>query len=338
MGLEDTLSNVLQWLGDTVAFDPAQEVEAPQPHKDVALYDPILRAQLIEAQRKAHVAMELLCQPTPHQTLVDLYLDGAQEGTECMLTMEVNKTNYHQPDALIPDHPAVTIFLRSQVRTMNHRAACNTVKQAKAFCQAHFNGLDLQVVYHPQEHHCATATWGGRAKNAHIRIIKALPGLFRAQSWMHAQQGQEVLLSQGKVVKASPIIAAQQGSDMQMGAIKEGADITGAVNGTWSSYVLLELLDLLFDGTLSTKVVPRILSGASGNQQGASTEATTDTVLAQPSNIHEAVNPGMRATGAVDPPASATGPVGDGQLVVPTRSGGSATMVDLDLTIPHELG
>jgi hypothetical protein len=61
---------------------------------------------------------------------------------------------------------------------MNYRAAFNTVKQAKAFCWEHFKGRDLQVVYHPQEHHCATATWGGRAKGAHICIVKALPELF----------------------------------------------------------------------------------------------------------------------------------------------------------------
>jgi hypothetical protein len=95
MGLEDTLTNVLQWLGDTVAFDPAQIVEAPQPHKDVALYDPILRPQRIEAQCKARVAMELLRHPTPCQTLVDLCLEGAQEGSECASTIEVNGTNYH---------------------------------------------------------------------------------------------------------------------------------------------------------------------------------------------------------------------------------------------------
>jgi hypothetical protein len=77
MGLEDTLNDILQWLGDTVAFDPVQEVEAPQPHKDVALHDPILQAQTIEGRRKACVAMEFLPQPTPHQTLVDLCLEGA---------------------------------------------------------------------------------------------------------------------------------------------------------------------------------------------------------------------------------------------------------------------
>jgi hypothetical protein len=162
---------------------------------------------------------------------------------------------------------------------MNYGAAFNNVKQAKAFYREHFNRLDFKVVYHPREHHCATVTWGGRAKDAHGCIIKALPGLFSAQSQMHAQQGREVLLSQGKVVKASPKIATQQGSDTQMGATKKGADCTWAVNGTWSSDVLLELLNLPFDGTLSTKVVPRILSGASENKQGVSMEATMDTVL-----------------------------------------------------------
>jgi hypothetical protein len=207
MSLGDTLNNVLRQLEDTVAFDPAQEVEAPQPHKDVALYDPILQAQTIEA---------------PYQTPVDLCLEGAQGGTECVSTMEVNETDYCHPDALISDHPAVTNFLQSQGRTMNYRAAFNTVKKVKAFFQEHFNSLDLQAVYHPHEHHCATATWGGKAKDAHICIIKAPPGLFQVQSQMHAQQGQEVLLSQRKAIKASLIIVAQQGSDTQMGATKGG--------------------------------------------------------------------------------------------------------------------
>ncbi len=228
--------------------------------------------------------MELFHQPMPHQTLVDLCLEGAQGETECMLTMEFDKTNYPQLDTLIPDHPAVTNFLQSQGRTMNYRAAFNTVKQTKTFCREHFNGLDLQAVYYPQEHHCATATWGGRAKGMRVCIIKALSGLFQAQSQMHAQQGQDVLLNQREVIKASLTIAAQQGSNTQMGASEEGADITWVENGTWSSDVLLELLDLPFDSMPSTTVISRTLSGASGNQQGTSTEAKTDSVLAQPSN------------------------------------------------------
>ncbi len=73
---------------------------------------------------------------------------------------------------------------------MNYREAFNTIKQAKAFCRDHFNGFNLQAVYHPQEHHCATVTWGGRAKSTHVCIIKALPKLYQAQSQMHAQQAQ----------------------------------------------------------------------------------------------------------------------------------------------------
>ncbi len=46
----------------------------------------------------------------------------------------------------------------------------------------------------------------------------------------------------------------------------------------------------------------------------------------------------VRATGAVDPPPSATGSVGDNQLVVPSGGKGGATMADLDLTIPHDRG
>ncbi len=151
-------------------------------------------------------------------------------------------------------------------------------------------------------------------------------------------QGQDVLLNQREVVKASLTIAAQQGTDTQMGATKKGTDITGAENGTWSSDVSLELLNLPYDGMPSTMVILRTPSGASGNWQCNSMEAAMDSVLAQPSNIREAVNPGVRAIGAVDPPASTTGPVGDGQLVAPTGSGGSATIVDLNLTIPQESG
>ncbi len=73
-----------------MAFNPAaQEVEAPQPvHEDGALNDPILHAQMIEAQCKACAAIELLHQPTLHQSSVGSCLKGAQEGTECMATME----------------------------------------------------------------------------------------------------------------------------------------------------------------------------------------------------------------------------------------------------------
>ncbi len=115
-----------------VVFDPAaQLVEAPKPvHKNGTLYDPILQAQTIEAQRKAHAAMELLHQPTLHQSSMDSCLEGAKEGTVGVATMEVDDTYYRQPKALIPDHPAVTIFLPSQERMMNCRGTFNNVKQS----------------------------------------------------------------------------------------------------------------------------------------------------------------------------------------------------------------
>jgi hypothetical protein len=196
--------------------------------------------------------MALLRQPKPSQTLVGCHSEGAQAGTKHVLTMEVEGTNYHQPDALISDHPLVTAFLRGQGRMMNYRDAFNTVKQVKAFCQENFNGLNLQVVYHPREHHCATAAWGGRVKGMHIRIIKALPKLHQALSQMHTQQAQDVPLNQMEVINTSPAIAAQQGTNTQVGAPKEGAGTTGVENRIWSSDVLLVSLDLLYDGTPST--------------------------------------------------------------------------------------
>ncbi len=275
MGLEDTLNNVLQRLGETMAPHSAEEDQAPYTHKDLVQHDPILRAQTIEVRRKACVAMALLRQPTSSQTSVGCCLEGAQGGTKHISTMVVNGTNYRQSDALISDHPLVTAFLCGQERTINYRDTSNTVKQAKAFCREHFSGLDLQAVYHPWEHHCATAAWGGRAKGTHVHIIKALPELYQAQSQMHAQQAQDVPLNQMEVVNASPAITARQGTNTQVGAPKEGADTTGVENGTWSSDVLLMSLDLLYDGMPSTTFTLDTPFGASG-YQCTSTKAETD--------------------------------------------------------------
>jgi hypothetical protein len=141
--------------------DPAEEDQAPYAHEDLVQQDPILWAQTIEARHKARVAMALLHQPMPSQTSMGCRAEGAQGETKHVSTMEVNKTGYCQPDAFISDHPLVTAFLCGQGRTMNYRVTFNTVKQAKAFCHVHFNRLDLQAVYHPWEHNCATAAWGG---------------------------------------------------------------------------------------------------------------------------------------------------------------------------------
>jgi hypothetical protein len=123
-----------------------------------------------------------------------------------------------------------------------------------------------------------------------------------------------------------------------MGATKKGADITGVENGTCSSDVMLKSLKLPYDGMPSTTVMLMNPTGASGYWQCTSTGAAMDSVLIQASNIQEVVNPGVKATGAVHPPASTTGSGRDGQLVAPTGSGGSTTIVDLKLTIPQESG
>jgi hypothetical protein len=115
---------------------------------------------------------------------------------------------------------------------------------------------------------------------------------------MHAQQAQDVPLNQMEAINASLAIAARQGTDMQIGAPEEGADTTGVENGTWSSDVLLMLLDLLYDGTPSTTVTLDAPFGASGYQR-TSTEAETDYKRAQPSNIQDVVNPGEISTGVV---------------------------------------
>ena len=154
---------------------------------------------------------------------------------------------------------------------------------------------------------------------------------------MHAQQAQDVPLNQMEVVNASLAIAAQQGTDTQVGAPKEGADTTGVENGTWSSDVLLVLLDLPYDSTPSTTVTLDTPFGAS-RYRCTSTEAETDYKRAQPSNIQDVANPGEMSTGVVHPLTTAIGSVKHGQPVAPTGSRGGATIVDHNMTIPQESG
>ncbi len=320
-----------------MASDLAEEDQAPYAHEDLVQHNPILRAQTIEARCKARVAMALLLQPMHSQTSMGCCLEGAQGGTKHVSTMEVDRTDYHPPDALISDHLLVIAFPRGQGRRMNYRDTFNTVKQAKAFSQEHFNGLDLQAVYHPWEHHCAPAAWGGRAKGMHVCMIKALHELYQAKSQIHAQQAQDVPLYQMEVVNASPAIAAWQGIDTQVGAPKEGADTTGVENGTWSSDASLVLLNLPYDGMPSTTVTLDTPFGASGYQR-TSAEAETGYKRAQPSNIQDVANPGEMSTGVVHPLSPATGSVEHGQPVAPTGSGGGATIVGHNMTTPQESG
>jgi hypothetical protein len=137
---------------------------------------------------------------------------------------------------------------------------------------------------------------------------------------MHAQQAQDVPLNQMEVVDASPAIAAQQGTDMQEEATKEGVDTTGLENETWLYDVTLMLLDLPYDGMPSMTVTLDTPFGASGYQR-TSTEAETDYKHAQPSNIQDVANQGEMSTAVV---------------VAPTGSRGGAIIVHLNMTPPQE--
>ncbi len=97
------------------------------------------------------------------------------------------------------------------------------------------------------------------------------------------------------------------------------------------------LLVLLYDGTPSTTFTLDTPFGASGYQR-TSTEAERDYEHAQPSNMQEVANPGEMSTGVVQPLATETGSVEDGQPVAPTGSRGGATIVDHNMNIPQESG
>jgi hypothetical protein len=145
-------------------------------------------------------------------------------------------------------------------------------------------------------------------------------------------------VSQRGGIEALNAVRAHQGSDMQMEATKEGSNNTGAMDGAWSLDMSLKFLDLMYDGTGSAEFVPMTLSSASGNQQGVTTGVTRDTVLTQPSNKREAVSSSGWVSGVPDPPAMATGSVGDSQPVAAPPPGGNcyAPLADPGPTIPQK--
>jgi hypothetical protein len=94
---------------------------------------------------------------------------------------EVSATEYRQPFAEVSDHPLVNKFLHGQSRVLCYRGVFNSVKHAKNFVLKHFKGTVNHEVYHQEDHHCASATWGGRGKQAEVPITKAAPGYYRDQ-------------------------------------------------------------------------------------------------------------------------------------------------------------
>jgi hypothetical protein len=94
---------------------------------------------------------------------------------------EFSATEYRQPFAEVLDHPLVNKFLHGQSRVLCYRGVFNSIKHAKNFALKHFKGSVNQEVYHHEEHHCASATWGGRGKQAEVRIAKAAPGYYQDQ-------------------------------------------------------------------------------------------------------------------------------------------------------------
>ena len=164
--------------------------------------DPIMRAQAAEARRLASLARDRLGEYvtegqgrigtatddwlSPHNTAAAVMGDqfaplGTSDTSSGLSKEEVSATDYRQPFAEVLDHPLVNKFLHGQSRVLCYRGVFNSVKHAKNFVHKHFKGSVNHEVYHPEEHHCASATWGGRGKQAEVRIAKAAPGYYRDQ-------------------------------------------------------------------------------------------------------------------------------------------------------------
>jgi hypothetical protein len=164
--------------------------------------DPIMRAQAMESKRLARLARDRLGEYasegngrigantedwlSPLNTTAAVMGDqappfGTSDTSLGSSKEEVLATEYRQPFAEVLDHPLVNKFLHGQSRVLCYRGVFNSVKHAKNFVLKHFKETVNQDVYHQEEHHCASATWGGRGKQAEVRIAKAAPGYYRDQ-------------------------------------------------------------------------------------------------------------------------------------------------------------
>ncbi len=164
--------------------------------------DPIMRAQAVESRRLARLPRDRLGEYasegygrigantedwlSPLNTTAAVMGDqvapfGTSDTSLGSSKEEVSATEYRQPFAEVLDHPLVNKFLHGQSRVLCYRGVFNSVKHAKNFVLKHFKGTVNQEVYHQEEHHCASATWSSRGKQAEVQIAKAASGYYRHQ-------------------------------------------------------------------------------------------------------------------------------------------------------------
>ncbi len=190
------------------------EMESLENTLTIISKDPIMRAQAVESRRLARLARDRLGEHAPegygrigHNTedwLSPLKTSAVAMGDQLApfgtsdtslgsSKGEVSETEYRQPFAEVVDHPLVNRFLLGQARVLGYRGVFNSVKHAKNFVLKHFKGTANQEVYYQEEHHCASATRGGRGKQAEVRITKAAPGYYRAQQDLYVStKGKEL--------------------------------------------------------------------------------------------------------------------------------------------------
>ena len=142
---------------------------------------------------------------------------------------EVSETEYRQPFAEVVDHPLVNRFLHSQARVLGYHGVFNSVKHAKNFVHKHFKGTASQEVYHQEEHHCASATWGGRGKQAEVRITKAAPGYYRTQRDLYVSTTGKELSHRSDGNKVVDVSGSQRILGMEI--LEAVEDIRSAVAG-----------------------------------------------------------------------------------------------------------
>jgi hypothetical protein len=112
---------------------------------------------------------------------------------------------------------------------LGYRGVFNSVKHAKNFVHKHFKGTASQEVYHQEEHHCASATWGGRGKQAEVRITKAAPGYYRAQRDLYVSTTGKELSHRSDGNKVVDVSGSQRIHGMEI--LEAVEDIRSAVAG-----------------------------------------------------------------------------------------------------------
>jgi len=139
---------------------------------------------------------------------------------------------------------------------LSYRGVFNSIKHAKNFVLKHFKGTANQEVYHQEEHHCASAIWGGRGKQAEVRITKATPGYYCTQRELYVSTTGKELSHRSDGNEVVDVSRSQRMPGMETSVAEEDTRSAVACPASLSSEVCRNL-DRVYREPKQTTCSPR---------------------------------------------------------------------------------